>query len=318
MSWLSHRGCCMVQVLTGESSGSRRVAAFTNDHGAGFLRSILWMSMVLLWGASGAGSAAPTVVIYGSPAQQSDAPDQQYPLQVLREALAASGQSYQLQPSGQDMVQSRVLKEIAAGHVDVYWSMTSKDREAQLLPIRIPLDKGLNGWRLLLLKSGGQTHLRDMTSLSHLKKLTFLQGHDWPDTAILQHNGLRVLTSAHPSQLYDMLKKQRAEVFPRAVFEAYFDAARDPQALVVDRSLVLVYPSAVYFFVRRDNQALAGAIETGLRRLIANGRFEQLFMQCYGGAIAQARLSHRRQIRLENPLAPPALPPADSPLWYRP
>lgn len=262
--------------------------------------------------------AEAQVLIYGSPEPQLDSVDQRYPLQVLQEALAASGQKFQLKPSGQDMVQSRVLKEIAAGNVDVYWSMTSVEREEQLLPIRIPLDKGLNGWRLLLIRAEQQTQLQQVHHLGQLRKLTFIQGHDWPDTKILQHNGLRVLTSAHPPQLYDMLKKQRADVFPRAVFEAYFDVAREPDVFKVDRELVLVYPSAVYFFVRRDNLQLAAAIERGLRRLMANGRFDQLFMHRYGAVIRQARLDQRRQIRLENPLLPTIFPLAEPALWYLP
>lgn len=281
-----------------------------------FVFSLSWFWQPAV--ATPSDSAEAQLLIYGSPAQPLDSVDLRYPLQLLQEALAASGQKFRLQPSGQDMVQSRVLKEIAAGNVDVYWSMTSVEREEQLLPIRIPLDKGLNGWRLLLIRAEQQAKMQQVQSLEQLKKLTFIQGHDWPDTKILQHNGLRVLTSAHPPQLYDMLKKQRAEAFPRAVFEAYFDVAREPDVFKVERDLVLVYPSAVYFFVRRDNQSLALAIERGLRRLIASGRFEQLFRQRYGAVIRQAHLEQRRQIRLENPLLPPQFPLAEPALWYLP
>jgi hypothetical protein len=257
-------------------------------------------------------------VIYGSPARQPDSAEQSYPLQLLQEALQASGEPYLLQPAGQDMVQSRVLKEIAAGQVDVYWSMTSAAREQQLLPVRIPLDKGLNGWRLLLIRQGEQARFQHLQVLSQLKKLTFIQGHDWPDTEILQHNGLSVLTSTHPPQLFDMLQKQRGDAFPRAVFEAYEEMQRQPGKFTVESELVLVYPSAVYFFVNRNNQRLASAIEKGLQQLIATGRFELLFQQRYGAAISVADLAKRRQIRLVNPMAPRNFPLADSSLWFRP
>ncbi len=262
--------------------------------------------------------AAPALrVIYGSPAHQIDSVDQRYPLQLLREALQASGEPFELQPSGQDMVQSRVLKEIAAGQVDVYWSMTSAEREKLLLPVRIPLDKGLNGWRLLLIRKGEQARFQHVQVLSQLKKFVLIQGHDWPDTAILQHNGLSVLTSAHPPQLFDMLKKERGDAFPRAVFEAYGDALRQSEQFAVESELVLVYPSAVYFFVNRNNQRLASALERGLRRLIASGRFELLFQQRYGAAITLAGMAKRRQIRLVNPMAPLNFPLPDSPLWFQ-
>lgn len=280
------------------------------------MRAVLLFLAVLLPSVAGAEPALR--VIYGSPARQLDLVDQRYPLQLLREALQASGEPFELQPSGQDMVQSRVLKEIAAGQVDVYWSMTSAAREQQLLPVRIPLDKGLNGWRLLLIRQGEQARFQHIQVLSQLKKLTFIQGHDWPDTAILQHNGLPVLTSAHPPQLFDMLQKQRGDAFPRAVFEAYSDAMRQSEQFAVESELVLVYPSAVYFFVHRDNQRLASAIERGLRQLIVSGRFDLLFQQRYGAAIALANLAKRRQIRLANPLAPLNFPLSDSSLWFQP
>lgn len=280
------------------------------------MRAILVFLVILLPFVAGAEPALR--VIYGSPARQLDSVDQRYPLQLLREALQASGEPFALQPSGQDMVQSRVLKAIAAGQVDVYWSMTSAAREQQLLPVRIPLDKGLNGWRLLLIRQGDQARFQHIQVLSQLKKFTFIQGHDWPDTTILQHNGLAVLTSAHPPQLFDMLHKERGDAFPRAVFEAYRDAQRQSEQFAVESELVLVYPSAVYFFVNRDNQRLASAIERGLRQLIANGRFEWLFQQRYGTAITSAGLAKRRQIRLVNPLAPQYFPLPDSPLWFQP
>lgn len=277
---------------------------------------LLLFLAVLLPFATGAEPALR--VIYGSPARQLESVDQRYPLQILSEALQASGEPFTLQPSGQDMVQSRVLKAIAAGQVDVYWSMTSAAREQQLLPVRIPLDKGLNGWRLLLIRRGEQARFQHIQVFSQLKKLTFIQGHDWPDTAILQHNGLSVLTSAHPPQLFDMLRKERGDAFPRAVFEAYGDAMRQSEQFVVETELVLVYPSAVYFFVHRDNRRLADAIERGLRQLIASGRFDLLFQQRYGAAIAQANLAKRRQIRLDNPLVPLNFPLSDNSLWFRP
>ena len=42
--------------------------------------------------------------------------------------------------------QNRVLKEIEKGTIDVSWTMTNKEREERLLPIRVPLFKGLFGW----------------------------------------------------------------------------------------------------------------------------------------------------------------------------
>ena len=36
------------------------------------------------------------------------------------------------------------------GTVDICWTMSTDERETQILPIRIPIDKGLIGWRIAL------------------------------------------------------------------------------------------------------------------------------------------------------------------------
>lgn len=276
-----------------------------------------WIVGCCCWLSVAAAAAEPLRVIYGSPISQRQLAEQTYPLNLLKEALRATGTDFVLQPAGRDMVQSRVLKEIAAGTVDIYWSMTSAEREQQLRPIRIPLDKGLNGWRLLLIASGDSPRFAKVHSLHALKKFTFVQGHDWPDTQVLNHNGLRVQTSAHPPQLMELLKKRRVDAFPRAVFEAVGDAEQAGNDIEVEPSLVLVYPSAVYFFVHPDNVQLAQRVEQGLRLLQKNGRFDQLFMQHYGAMLRRTALAGRSQIRLENPIAPATLPLQDASLWYR-
>ncbi len=152
-------------------------------------------------------------VIYGSPLEGVENFNRVYQLRLLKAALDASGQRYELIPAGRDLVQSRLLKEIAAKRVDVYWSMTSVNREQLLQPIRIPLDKGLNGWRVMLVRKSQQDVFANIRSLEDLARYVLLQGHDWPDTSILKFNGLLVDTRQHHEQLFDMLRKGRAKPF---------------------------------------------------------------------------------------------------------
>lgn len=265
-----------------------------------------------------ANTVEPRVVIYGSPLISAEQTAQMYPFKLLKAALKASGGNYQLKPANLDMVQSRVLKEIELGNVDVYWSMTSIEREKQLLPVRIPLDKGLNGWRILLLASDQSQVAAGVHSLKSLRRLTFLQGHDWPDTEILRFNQLKVLTAPHPQQLFDMLAHHRASAFPRAVIEISHEQQTKPKRFVIEQQLVIHYPSAVYFFFNKSNTQLAADVEKGLQILRKNGEFDRLFMQRYGAAIQNARLSQRRVIELQNPLLPALTPLTDKSLWYQP
>lgn len=257
-------------------------------------------------------------VIYGSPLAGVENFNQVYQLRLLKAALDASGQPYELIPAGRDLVQSRLLKEIAAKRIDIYWSMTSTERERLLLPIRIPLDKGLNGWRLLLVAKTQQDVFNKVQSLADLSKYVLLQGHDWPDTQILKFNGLIVDTSQHPAQLFDMLRKGRAVGFPRSVVEISAEMNDHQPELAIDPHLVLYYPSAVYFFVNKANQPLANAVERGLQRLQASGQFEQMFWQEYGAALKQANLAGRVMLSMRNPDLPLLTPLDNKSLWYQP
>ncbi len=70
------------------------------------------------------------------------------------------------------MEQQRALTELEHNHgVDVVWSMTSAEREARLLPVRIGIDKGLMGWRIALLPKSQQRRLKDAHSLADLHQL---------------------------------------------------------------------------------------------------------------------------------------------------
>lgn len=244
-------------------------------------------------------SEPPLRVIYGSPAGPVPTP-QMYPYKMLKAALDASGKPYQLQPANADMVQSRVLREIEQGNVDVYWSATSAEREASLRPIRIALDKGLNGWRILLIRKTDQARFAAMRSEGSIRRLTLVQGHDWPDTGLLVHNGFKVLTAQHPPALFEMLLKHRVDAFPRSVIEAYREQENYPE-LMVEPHFVLVYPAAVYFFVNKNNEELAQRLEVGLQAIQQTGEFDRLFDERYGPSIAAANLAQRQVIRLENP-----------------
>lgn len=261
---------------------------------------------------------APQLIIFGYPHQIVD-PLTLYPIRLLRAALEKSGTPFELQASPVPMVQDRSLREIAAGHqVDVFWSMTSVEREQYLLPVRIPIDKGLFGWRVFLMKAENQHLTESVLTAAQLKKLVLLQGHDWPDTKILQSNKLKVITSNHYRSMFNMIATGRAELFPRSILEVWKEMALEKHNLQVDPRLSIYYPTALYFFVSKSQPELAKRIEDGLNQMIASGEFEQLFLQEYGADLAEAVATKRRVIYLDNPLLPKETPLDRKELWVDP
>jgi hypothetical protein len=254
-------------------------------------------------------------IIIGFP-HQLDNPDKLYPTKLLRASLAASGTSFQLKNAPIEMSQDRNLREIALGNnVDVFWTMTSIEREKTLRPIRIPIDKGLYGWRLLLVRED-DTSIDKVTKLSDFKKLIFLQGHDWPDTEILKSNNLKVLTSEKYQYLFSMMQKGRADILPRSVLEVSDERSAFNHQLKIHPSVSIYYPAALYFFVRKENEALARQIETGLNKLIDSGEFERLFQEEFGDDIQDAISANRAIITLTNPYLPADTPFHRSELWH--
>jgi len=242
-----------------------------------------------------------------------------YAAVLLDKALAAAGRPATLAPTADLIPQNRALQELGRGsRVDVVWTMTSIEREHLARPIRVPLFKGLYGWRLLLAAPERAAQLGEVRTVDELRRFSMVQGLEWPDTGILQINGLKVVISPSYDAMFKQLRLGRADAFPRSVEEIWWELERHGQGLTVVPNICLHYPAAVYYFVAPDETELAALIESGLHRLRASGAFERLFMKFHGEDLARARLGRRRIIELRNPLVP-AQTPLDKPeLWYRP
>ena len=265
-------------------------------------------------------AASPLQVVYPRPMREID-PSTWYPLQLLKLALAASGVPCELQPSRLVTVQSRALLELQQQQqdsIDIVWTMSSAQREQDLLPIRIPIFKGLYGWRLLLVRREQEQALRGVRKLADLAGHVMVQGHDWPDTEIMRANGLQVVTASSFDALFRMLRLGRGQGFPRSVLEIDWEQRSHADSFVVEPHLALHYPAAVYFFVRRGNQRLADLVERGLLAMLAKGSFEELFQQYYRDILARHALGQRRVIQLRNPLLSPETPLQRKELWLNP
>jgi len=261
---------------------------------------------------------AADVITYPRPESPADHRGE-YAVELLRLALNDGGPAVSLQPAAEVMNQERALLALRSGQgLRVLWTMTTVEREALALPIRIPIYKGLIGWRLALVHASHSNLLASVKSAAQLAELTAGQAAEWPDTDILRANGLKVVTSTHYGSLFKMLSRGRFDYMPRSISEIWSEATwHRADGLMVDDSIVLHYPAAVYFFVAKSDAALAERIRLGLERLIADGRFDRLFYSYHAEQIERARLSRRRVIELRNPLLPPETPLSRPELWLR-
>ena len=244
---------------------------------------------------------------------------EEYPIQLLALALDQTGVNYQLKPSENLLSKGKALGRLLDNReINIVWGMTNPQREKDLLPIRIPIFKGLIGWRLLLIRQDMAGRFKYIQELDHLVKLSPLQGRDWPDTKILQSNGFDVITERSQSGLMRMLGNAQGDFFPRSIIEIWEELAKSETQIPIQiqPTLGIRYPAAIYFFVNKNSVPLASLIERGLEKAIKNGKFEALFIENYKPYIDKAQIENRTFYQLKNTFLPEKTPLDRKELWF--
>lgn len=262
--------------------------------------------------------AALWTITYPRPIDDTDARTE-YPIALLKLALEKTGVNYELLPSDRILLTGKALRQLRENReVNVVWSMTDTQREKDLLPIRIPIAKGLIGMRVFVINEEKKDKFAQVKSKGDLLKLIPLQGEEWPDTKILQANGFNVFTVPEFKQAYALLLQGKGDFFPRSVIEitAEMETAGRGSVLQIEPDMALYYPTAMYYFVSKSNPTLARLIETGLERAIADGSFDDLFLSTHKTLLESLNMDARRIYTLENPLLPPNTPVGNKQLWY--
>lgn len=238
---------------------------------------------------------------------------QDYYTELLQLALSyQSGKDYQLKASGLDLPKQRAFDLMnARGGIDVLFGSVNADRLKRYRGVPFPLLRGYNGWRVALVNRNTPDVLRGIHSKQHLRRLTAGQFLTWSDTEILRSNDLTVETSSDINGLYGMLQRGRIDYFPLSVLEVAEELAKhpDPQ-LMIDPHLLLIYPTATWFYVAKDNETLATALLQGLQQAERDGSFDRLFQRYFGTALQQLKLDSRSRVLLDNPQLPAGILPA--------
>jgi len=279
-------------------------------HGASTLKRVL-LALFCAGGMAAAHAvAATTTLIYPRTESASDT-QYVYDYELLRQAMEATVAShgpYELRQSTAPMNQARSADEIAAGSglVNVFARSTTAEWEQRLLPVRIPIDKGLISYRVFLIRADMQPRFAEVRTLDDLRAYSVGSFVTWADTRILREGGFKVITGDNYEGLFRMLMAQRFDFFSRSADEAYREwderKVQLPEMAVED-TVLLHFPTTRLFFVQRsdEGQRLAERIETGLNRMIKDGSFDAHFLRHKGALIQRAHLKSRRVFTIENP-----------------
>ncbi len=230
--------------------------------------------------------------------------------------------SYQLIPRQESITQARGEALLASGlGVDIAFLPTSVEREEKMLAVRIPMLRGILGYRVMLIHQSTQQAFLEVTHIDILRR-KFIGGFgaQWADMVILEANGLNVVGVTKYDSLFSMLDRKRFHYFPRGINEAWKELEERKALfphLAVEQSLALYYPYPVYFFCNRNRPEIARRIRIGLETALDDGSFQVLFLDYHGSLVKQANLHQRRLFVLTNPNLPKGTESPDTSWWLQ-
>lgn len=243
---------------------------------------------------------------------------------VIKMALAYHGDKYDVQYSGTgstSLTQLRQMELVRAGRMHVLWAGTTPELEEKLRPVRVPLYKGLLGYRIFIIRQGDQARFNGIETLAEVRNLDLGQGRTWSDTLILEANGFEITKANKYDSLFHMVDGGRFDAFPRGVNEPWGEIAARPELnLTVEKNLMLVYKMPFYLFVGPDDAELERDLESGMRQAMKDGTFDKFFFNnpMVKDVLAKGNLENRRAFMLDNPLLTPETPLDDPLLWLDP
>lgn len=222
------------------------------------------------------------------------------------------------------MEQGRAFFELEKGSmIDVYWAGTSIEREQKFIAIRIPLVKGILGFRMGIVHRDRERIFAKIQDLEDLKKFDACQGAHWPDSDILEAAGLKVVRNAAYESMFLQVSRKRCDYFPRGVHEGVVEmearAEKYPN-LTLSREVIIYYPFPMYFFVSASKIGLADRLTEGLKKAVADGSFEKHMRQHPTTAhlFPMENWINATTIVLENPELPKDTPVDDQRYWISP
>lgn len=267
----------------------------------------------------------PMTYIYPGPESQNDK-RYDYEWELLRNALEITKDSYGsyvMKTANIVMNGNRRDYELNkdSGIVTIILGIGTKEREKILMPVRIPLDKGLLGYRVFLINKRNKSKFDKITKLEMLRKFKVGQGLGWGDIKVWESNGFKVERGSDYEGLFNMLRLERFDFFPRGILEIteeYENRKNTIAELAIEETILIYYPWPRYFFCSNSSEGkkLAERVKVGLIKMMENGDYDRIFKKHFENKIKKLNLKKRKFFKLDNPLLTSETPLDNRKLWY--
>jgi ABC-type amino acid transport substrate-binding protein len=203
-----------------------------------------------------------------------------------------------------DVKRERARLLVKKGTLDIIWSSSNKKREAELMPVKFNLIRGINEYRLLLIRADDQARFDKIKNLTDLQQFRIGSGTHWSDTEIYRFNSLPLVTSYSYAPMFRMLGVKRFDYMARSIQEVNYELEHYGKlGLAIEKNLAIHYPQPIYFFVSNENRALAERIQRGLEMARDDGSLDALFFGIpnFRQAWEQLQQLNRKVIELKIP-----------------
>jgi len=220
------------------------------------------------------------------------------------------------------MSRERALIELVDGNKIHVTVETIQDTWVKaLLPIWIPINKGITGYRVMLIPDKNQGMFSRIQSKQDLQRIKLGSGRQWSTTKVMEGAGLNLVTTVKYEGLFWMLMGDRFHAFPRGIDEAPRELA-DRQStfpdMIIENETAIYIPLPTMFFVSPKHPDLAKRIQVGLGMMYKDDSFNQLFYRYHMGIIEKVNLSKRRIFEYPNNTLPPEVPLDEARYWFKP
>lgn len=245
-----------------------------------------------------------------------------YKIELLKLILSKSPQQHSLVFAKKSYSQARIVEKlkISSADINLYWMGTSTQLENELLPIRIPLYRGLTGYRLFIINKDDQADFNNINTLAQLQALKGAQGIGWSDIEILEQAGLKQYPTSYENIFHMINHKRNVDYFSRSVMEVNTELVShigQLPNLKIDDHILLIYPFAMFFFTNKHNKELAEVIEGGFIRAYDDGSFLRFFNNHpeIKPILNSQTFKRRTRIIIDNPTLSEATKGIDAHYW---
>jgi len=200
--------------------------------------------------------------------------------------------------------QGRAVSELRTGRL-VNTAIFGMDATAEksLLPVYYPVDRGLLGLRVCIIRAG-DTRFDSVSNIKDLvhKNLAIGVGTHWPDRKILQANQVPIVTSAVYHSLFQMLAQRRFDCFARSLNEVENEMfVLDPTKFAIEKDLAIIYPLSNMLYVSPKYPQLHERLNYGLEQALKTNALTQHYQEHYAEIIQRLHFFSRKLVILGNP-----------------